>query len=240
MSNTAKRDPKWARDEIILALNLYFKVDINKLSKHEEAIVQLSELLQKLNIYKPEQRTSKFRNPNGVHMKLINFYNIEHPGKGLKNTSELDRQIYAEFFNNKVELETIANKIIETVSCNKQIEAEYENEGFFEGEVLEKQHKYKERNPKATKAKKASVLKKQGYLQCEVCGFIFENTYGELGKDYIECHHIVPLSEIDVQRETKISDLALVCANCHRMLHRKKPLLSIQDLKKIISSNSDI
>lgn len=77
-------------------------------------------------------------------------------------------------------------------------------------------------------------------MQCEVCGFIFENTYGELGKDYIECHHIVPLSEIDVQRETKISDLALVCANCHRMLHRKKTLLSIQDLKKIINSNSDI
>lgn len=173
-------------------------------------------------------------------MKLGNFRSIEYPGKGLKNTSELDRQIYAEFSNNKVELETLANKIIETVSCNKQIETEYEDEGFWEGSVLEKQHKYKERNPKAVKSKKASVLKKQGYLQCEACGFIFEDTYGELGKDYIECHHIVPLSEIDVQRETKKSDLALVCANCHRMLHRKKPLISIQDLKKIISSNANI
>lgn len=87
------------------------------------------------------------------------------------------------------------------------------------------------------KAKKAQVLREKGYLQCEVCGFIFKDFYGELGDGYIECHHIIPLANIDVRRETKISDLALVCANCHRMLHRKRPWLTIEQLKEIVEQN---
>lgn len=56
-------------------------------------------------------------------------------------------------------------------------------------------------------------------LSCECCSFNFYSNYGEHGKGYIECHHRVPIHK--GERITKLSDLALVCSNCHRMLHRK-------------------
>ena len=234
--DTITRNPKWTRDEIILALDTYFRVNINNLSVHEDSIVRLSKLLQRLNAYEYGRRTDTYRNPSGVHMKLMNFYSIEYPGKGLQNASRLDRQIFDEFADDKVHLEAIANKIIDTITNGKQIEISYEDEGFMEGAILEKQHKYKERNVKAVKTKKARALSEYGYLQCEVCGFIFKDMYGELGDGYIECHHIIPLADIELQKETKINDLALVCANCHRMLHRKRPWITIEELKQIVNN----
>ena len=228
------RNPKWTRDEIILALHTYFQVNINTLSVHEDAIVQLSDLLRKLNAYENGSQSDTYRNPSGVHMKLMNFYSIETPGKGLQNASKLDRLIYHEYVEDKEHFDAIAKKIIETVDTGKKVDGSYEDEGFMEGTVLEKQHKYKERNRRAVKAKKEHVLRECGYLQCEVCGFIFNDVYGELGDGYIECHHIVPLAEINVAQETKLCDLALVCANCHRMLHRRRPWITIQALKQIV------
>lgn len=235
MTDSIKRNPKWTRDEIILALNVYFKVNIHNLSVHSDSIIELSNLLQKLNAYENGNITATYRNPSGVHMKLMNFYSIESPGKGLQNASKLDRIIYSEFINDKDQLNLIANKIIYAISNGIQTEIAYEDEGFMEGAILEKQHKYKERNVKVVKAKKSKVLKEQGCLQCEVCDFVYKDVYGELGNVYIECHHILPLADIDIEKETKLKDLALVCANCHRMLHKKRPWITVQELKDIIS-----
>jgi 5-methylcytosine-specific restriction protein A len=73
-------------------------------------------------------------------------------------------------------------------------------------------------------------------FKCCVCGFEFENTYGDMGKNYIHVHHIVPVASI--KREYKIDpikDLRPVCPNCHAMLHRTNPPMQIEDLIKIIS-----
>lgn len=73
---------------------------------------------------------------------------------------------------------------------------------------------------------------------CMACGFNFARTYGELGKDYIEVHHTTPLYTLD--EETTIDpahDLACLCANCHRMIHRKRDnILTVQQLKSIIQN----
>ncbi len=58
--------------------------------------------------------------------------------------------------------------------------------------------------------------------------------YGEIGDGYIEGHHTKPISEMSENEQTKVEDIALVCANCHRMLHRKRPWLSITELKNLI------
>ncbi len=75
--------------------------------------------------------------------------------------------------------------------------------------------------------------------KCMICGFDFEETYGELGKGYIEVHHVKPLSELE--EEVVINpekDLICVCSNCHRMLHRfKKYIISVEELKKIVGDN---
>ena len=78
------KNPKWHRDEIILALDLYFDKDLGSIDARNPKIIALSELLNKLPIfdYKPDQET--FRNPNGVTLKLSNFKALDpyYEGKG--------------------------------------------------------------------------------------------------------------------------------------------------------------
>lgn len=70
---------------------------------------------------------------------------------------------------------------------------------------------------------------------CSVCRFDFEKTYGKLGKGFIHVHHLIPISEIGkLYQIDPIEDLRPVCPNCHSMLHRKNPPLSIRELKEII------
>jgi 5-methylcytosine-specific restriction protein A len=99
-------------------------------------------------------------------------------------------------------------------------------------------HKSKERNPKVVREKKKRVLRESGKLECEVCGFDYVNIYGQLlGYGFAECHHTVPVSELTEGHKTKLSDLAIVCANCHRMLHKARPLISIDELRDVIKEN---
>jgi 5-methylcytosine-specific restriction protein A len=80
---------------------------------------------------------------------------------------------------------------------------------------------------KAAKAKYGCI--------CMICKFDFVKAYGDLGKDYIECHHLKPLADDDQERETKLEDVAVVCANCHRMIHRAGALRSIKEMKKTVA-----
>lgn len=71
----------------------------------------------------------------------------------------------------------------------------------------------------------------RGRLECEVCGFDFATRYGDLGTGFIEAHHILPLAAAG-PATTRLADLALVCSNCHRMLHRAKPWMTPEELGK--------
>ncbi len=81
-------------------------------------------------------------------------------------------------------------------------------------------HRRRERGLRA--AKIAEALARQGALVCEVpeCRFDFAKTYGVLGGGYAQVHHLRPLSDGAGARQTALSDLAIVCANCHAMIHR--------------------
>jgi len=234
------RNPKWHRDEIILALELYFRTEPGQISKSNPEIIELSEILNKLPIHDVKPDEAKFRNPNGVTLKLSNLLAIDpnYEGKGMTSFSKLDEKVFYEFCDNRQELVRLANQIKKTVNnteLNLKLyyvpEEEGETEGVREGRVIYKLHKYRERNSKLTSKKKATYLKKNGKLDCEICKFDFQEFYGELGKGYIECHHKVPLSDIDSETETKQEDLALVCSNCHRMLHRQINTLKVEELK---------
>ena len=65
------------------------------------------------------------------------------------------------------------------------------------------------------------ALVSQGFT-CKVCDFNFEEFYGEIGRGYIEVHHLIPLAEDGERATNPESDLAVLCANCHRMVHRKR------------------
>lgn len=82
------------------------------------------------------------------------------------------------------------------------------------------QHLIRERNRALIERKKYAVLKSTGCLACEVCGFDFRDHYGNLGDGFCEVHHRVPLSAAILEVQTNLEDLAVVCSNCHRMIHR--------------------
>lgn len=70
---------------------------------------------------------------------------------------------------------------------------------------------------------------------CQICCFDFVKAYGELGRNYAEAHHIVPLGKGNKPRNTTIDDLITVCSNCHSMLDKMKGTVAdIETLKKIV------
>ena len=106
-------------------------------------------------------------------------------------------------------------------------------DGIAEGRPIYKIHRVRERDPKLVKQKKDHVLNSKGCLECEVCGFDFQRTYGEIGYGFVECHHIDPLKFRGEGTLTTIEDLALLCSNCHRMIHNRHKWLKIEELKAL-------
>lgn len=102
---------------------------------------------------------------------------------------------------------------------------------FQEGRKHFRLHLARERSQAVVQSAKSKRQIEDPMLHCGVCGFSFVETYGVIGEGFIEAHHIVPLSRISGVIETTIEDLALVCSNCHRMLHGEDDLLTLDDLK---------
>jgi len=90
-----------------------------------------------------------------------------------------------------------------------------------------------ERNYALVRDSKALFRRIHGRLFCQVCGFDFLNVYGE---DYIECHHTVPVHKLPSNGSTNIKDVALLCSNCHRMIHRSKEWMSVDQLRLPLAS----
>jgi len=111
------------------------------------------------------------------------------------------------------------------------------NEGKYE-EALKRlvQHQALEtvRNRKLVSDAKSAFKREHGRLFCDVCDFDFSARYGKHGTDYIEAHHLVPMSQLSAGTLLTIKDLAMVCANCHRMLHRTTPWISVTRLRTLL------
>lgn len=122
--------------------------------------------------------------------------------------------------------------MLESIKLDVESELAQSDEIYFkEGSPKDFYGKRYERNAE----NRLLAIQKHG-LNCFVCGFNFEDVYGEHGKDFIEVHHIKPLSSF--KKETLINpekDMIPLCANCHRMIHRKRDkVLQVEELKKMI------
>lgn len=132
---------------------------------------------------------------------------------------------------------------------NSTYEVEFINEGVLEDE---KEDPYtsivpaiegKKKNVYTTKYERNPRLRKKAIeihgIRCMICGFDFEQTYGKAGQNFIEVHHIKPLSEIGNEVEVNPeTDLICVCANCHRIIHRRKDMVyTIDEVQRMINDN---
>lgn len=95
----------------------------------------------------------------------------------------------------------------------------------------------RERSKSLIAKKKQSVLKVGGELRCEACSFKFSEKYGPRGEGFIEVHHNAkPLHLYAGPEDTDIADLALICANCHRIAHRTADWLTVVEIRKLLAN----
>jgi 5-methylcytosine-specific restriction protein A len=236
------KNPPWSRDEHIIALDFYLRYAPTIPGKDFKEVIALSELLNILGRKITGDLQETYRNPAGVYMKLMNFRGVDpsYPGVGLANGSKDEQVVWDLYSNNRTELSRLANHIAQFITTGTSTEAlpelsDDEEEGN-EGQVLSRVHRYRERDRKLVTKKKAKFLLENSKLHCEACGFDFKQRYGERGADFIECHHTKPVSELESNGKTKISDLVLLCSNCHRIVHRKKPWLSFEELIDLVKA----
>lgn len=238
-NKTLKKRIVWERDEYILILSLYLKYREKAPAKNSEELKKYSDLLRKLN---PNHSNDdfKYRNLNGVYMRLMNFracdpYWIDQGKVGMDAGNKGKcKEIWDEFYGNEEEVKILANEIEEEILTNNSLTEENLNntETVFKREGKKKLRIHYGRERKSQRVKKlAEFIRENGKIYCEACrkDYLEYKDVSEI-KSIFEVHHNVPLSESDKEVETKLSDLSVLCANCHRAIHSKNPYLDINKL----------
>lgn len=111
---------------------------------------------------------------------------------------------------------------------------------FKEGKVQLRLHLTKERNRfLVIRAKQKWNREQNGQVRCSICSFSFPETYGTVGEGFIEAHHTQPISSLSPDTIVDMADLVPVCSNCHAMLHRHRPWLTVEELHTIFSEQKE-
>ena len=238
MPDQRRRAPDWAWDEIVLACDLVARNDWQQLPAEDPQVIELSRLLQTMSIHPAEVRGDKFRNPNGVGRKTADLATNRpgYPGKPT-NGGHRDKEVIERFLLQPDVMHATADSIRAQAAAGEPPdfprETGYEGESEMEGQYLLRWHAYRERNPALRRKKISSVVAAGGRLACEVCQFDFSTFYGERGRGFIECHHVEPL-HVGGQKVRTIRDLALLCSNCHRMIHTRPPWPTPAELRELV------
>ncbi|MER7167881.1 HNH endonuclease [Micromonospora sp. NPDC000207] len=238
-----RKNPDWNRDELILACDLVYTNSWRELRAEYAEVIELSALLRRHWAHPSAERMETFRNPNSVGRKTTDIATAHPDYRGAPTRGgRLDREVLAEFLADPEEMHRQAGALRAAIHAGPidqtwvldSSDPDLDGASAQEGGLLERLHLRRERDRgirnKAVKAYK----RKHGHVACEACGFDFAVAYGPRGEDYIECHHKVPLSESGATT-TRVSDLVLLCSNCHRMIHRSRPWLTFDELVDLLA-----
>ena len=235
-------NPDWTEEEHILALDLYLSCKPSQPQKGSPEVDALSGLLTRLHQKSGTQGASTLRNPGSVYMKLMNLKAhdpdyISRGVKGLAHGSKLEAQVWKDYGADPVWLRQVAQTIRSFVASDVPLVAADlgdDTELAPEGQLFTRIHRTYERKPQNRKKKLAAFRRENGgRIFCECCGFDFEQTYGAHGSGFIEVHHETPVSSLRPGQSVKLGDFRLLCANCHRMVHRQQPWLTPAQLSAV-------
>jgi predicted HNH restriction endonuclease len=242
-----RQSPNWSRDELILALELYLRSRSVPPGKDSDEVIELSHLLNRLGEILGTSNGGLYRNPNGVYMKMMNFRRFDpeftKEGKvGLTRGSKYEEVVWNEFSADLDGLGLVVSAIRNAVTNYKvgsdDGDEEPESIEAREGRLLTRVHRIRERNRNIVLQKKKSHLSKHGRLFCEACGFDFSAAYGDEVDHIIDCHHTKPVHTMREGDLTRLEDLVLLCANCHRVVHAFSPWLTIERLKGLLKQSA--
>jgi 5-methylcytosine-specific restriction protein A len=198
---------------------------------------ELSALLRTSMIWADGPADPKFRSVSAIQRKAENLRTARtgYLGK-TTNGSALDLAVVADYESNPeaVLREAAASTLMLQEGGTAFLPATEDDEILVaEGKAVMRKHLSRER-ARGLRAKKLESVNKVGIpIACDVCGMNFGKFYGPRGEGYIEVHHIRPLHDSGPV-QTALADLALLCANCHRMIHRN-PWLTPTQLKATLS-----
>lgn len=243
------RSPQWTTEEMVPAAKLAHLCEWRGVNANTSGVPQLSELLRRAPFHPGAEADPKFRSPNSVGLKVNNLI-AHHPSKagaGLR-TSASEAPIVADFIRNTGAMVAYANEIEHSILSSRgdqdvtgidayhPVDQELFRAGRESGAVAVTRVQ-RERDPRLRAAKIAAALSSTGQVRCEVCDFDSGVFYGRRGRNYIEVHHRTPL-HVSGATVTTLDDLALLCSNCHRMIHNESPWLTVDALKAIVLENS--
>jgi 5-methylcytosine-specific restriction protein A len=231
-------NPPWTSDELVLALDLYLRRRSTLPGREDPEVIELSRLLNALPIHTTRPNLEHFRNANSVAMKLANFAALDpqYPGAGLRAGGRLDAIVFDRYAEDSHSLTVVAASLRRGVVDDlfpTVPDPDEDDLAAEEGRLLYRLHRSRERSPALARRKKAQAAARLGRLRCEICGFDFAERYGSLGDGFIECHHVLPLARAG-ERVVRLTDLALLCSNCHRMIHRAPRWLSVDELRQLL------
>jgi len=241
-----RKSPDWTRDELILACDLVWTNSWHELRAEYSQVVELSQLLQRHQAHPLDRRPATFRNPNSVGRKTTDIATRHPDYRGTPTRgNRLDREVLVEFMAAPDEMHRQALALRAAILAGEAdpssvddvpADLDLDDSSAHEGGLLERLHLRRERDRGIRDRAVKSHKRKHGRVACAACGFDFGAAYGTRGEDYIECHHKVPLSESGATT-TKVADFVLLCSNCHRMIHRRRPWLSFDDLVELVTVN---
>jgi 5-methylcytosine-specific restriction protein A len=237
------RNPGWTRDELILALDVYLDHRPRLPGKTSAIVRQLSDDLRAQ--WPAGTGNAEFRNVNGAYLRLTNFcavdplYTGDEGRVGMRGGGGAVRLIFEEMAHDPAEVKRQATAIrmrgLPPEGSPPPFPLDPDEGGAMEGGFVRRAHLAAERNAALVARKKATAMRAGGgRLACEACGFDFVAAYGPRGTGFAECHHRDPVALRAEPTETRLQDLAIVCANCHRMIHRGRPLLTVEELRALI------
>jgi len=227
----------WTYEEIVIVCDAVVHNGWEALNNvHDERVLALSALLRRASPHRAAL-SPRFRNPNGVKRKshdIVTAWAGHHGAttKGGKTTRRVVELFSTEPSRMHEEAAAFRQAISDPSPVPELAGAESVTTAD-EGRVFERRHLSRERDPRIRREKIAQSRRDTGSVACEACAFDFEATYGERGRDFAECHHRVPL-HVSGPARTVLDDLALLCSNCHRMIHRHQPWLGVDELQELI------
>lgn len=237
----------WTREELIIICAELKANDWVVYRARSTQAEELSTLLNAADFVPMDERDDDFRSPNSVQRKMYDFLTLlpSYTGKPTKG-GRVTRDVLEAFLSKPDEMDAVAARLVAKIDAGLSpsrgseavVDVDWESDADAldtafeadEGTPLLARHFRRERNQTIRKRKLASVKAAGLPVACEVCGFDFAAIYGEVGDGYIEVHHVLPL-HASGPTTTRIDDLALLCSNCHRMIHRASPWLTPDELR---------
>lgn len=232
----------WTREEVILACDLLSRNEWRELPRSSPLYQELSEILRAAPIHPREGRPDTFRSASSVRYKVSNIATMHPDFDGTPTRGgQHDEPVLLAFLEDPAGMQRETDRIRQQlVAAGHLLPASTDVDGDIyeadEGQELFVRHLRRERSRPLRISKLAAVRAAGQPVSCEVCGFDFESTYGALGEGFVEVHHRLPL-HASGPVTTRLADLALLCSNCHRMIHRARPWLLPEHLAEVVRSH---